>query len=123
MHLQKKFVIFVTFCNTILMKKNIINNLKSSNIHFYYFILELGDIQYDGLEYVAGYVLRNTANRELTCETSVNTYSFVDQVSQGGLWKPSATAMHEFEKMEKLLEQFFGELKKRLDDKVCQFFV
>ena len=75
-------------------------------------------MHYDGLEYLAGYLLRKTDNPQLKSNSGDGRYTFVDHISKGGLWKPSAESMVEFENIEKCFMDCFRKMKEELDNKV-----
>lgn len=87
------------------------NNLENNET------LELESIDYDelsqdALQYLGGYIIKKLGCDNLGIRTSNvqnNVYTWVDQISEGGLYKPSALFYEELVKLENIFIKFNGE--------------
>lgn len=65
--------------------------------------IELSDIEYDGLENLAGYICYKMKHLDTsTSTTSTSSYTWVSHLSEGGLSKPSSEFMIQLEELEKI---------------------
>lgn len=70
---------------------------------------ELTDMQYDGLENLAGYICHRL--KDVVPEIAVaenekcSSYSWVDHLSEGGLSKPTQKTMEHMQDLEKIFEE------------------
>uniref|UniRef100_Q7M4J7 P element homolog (Lu-P2 element) n=1 Tax=Lucilia cuprina TaxID=7375 RepID=Q7M4J7_LUCCU len=71
---------------------NVLDDLDGSNFD------DMGTLQVDALEYIAGYTIRKLKLREY--ESQKNSYTWVDQVSKGMLIKPSSEFLEQLKKLE-----------------------
>lgn len=66
-------------------------------------VAELDDLQYDGLENLAGFICHRLKEHEPTIvSSSENNFSWVNHLSEGGLTKPSEEFMVKMEQLEKI---------------------
>lgn len=69
---------------------------------------EINELAYDGLENLAGFVCHKL--KDPTLQSSSNeSYSWIDQLSEGGLSKPSPTFMAHIEELNKVFLEVNGE--------------
>ncbi|KAI8116210.1 Transposable element P transposase [Lucilia cuprina] len=71
---------------------NVLDDLDGSNFD------DMGTLQVDALEYIAGYFIRKLKLREY--ESKENSYTWVDLVSKGMLIKPSSEFLEQLKKLE-----------------------
>lgn len=64
---------------------------------------ELNDIQYDGLEHLAGYICHKIQEKDSSTETT-DDYTWTSHLSEGGLSKPSAEFMKQMEALEHIFK-------------------
>lgn len=69
---------------------------------------ELTDVEYDGLENLAGYICHKLKESSASTSTATSNYTWVSHLSEGGLSKPSPEFMAQVEQ----LEQIFQSLNK-----------
>lgn len=65
---------------------------------------ETTELQDDALEYLAGYIIKKLGAYEYTATT--NTYNFIDEVSKGGLQKPTKEFFEKLRHLETIFNKF-----------------